>query len=90
MSHFFAVITPELFLFACAVTFLGGFVKGAVGFAMPLIMVSGMGIAIAPELIIAGIVLPIVVAIFCRSGAPVWGRRATQWSNIGAISWRSA
>ncbi|WP_019956641.1 sulfite exporter TauE/SafE family protein [Yoonia vestfoldensis] len=62
MSHFFAVITPELFIFACVVTFLGGFVKGAVGFAMPLIMVSGMGIAIAPELIIAGIVLPIVVS----------------------------
>ena len=68
MSHFFAVITPELFLFACAVTFLGGFVKGAVGFAMPLIMVSGMGIAIAPELIIAGIVLPIVVSNILQVG----------------------
>ncbi|MFU8823047.1 sulfite exporter TauE/SafE family protein [Yoonia sp.] len=62
MSYIFAVITPELFALAFVVTLLGGFVKGAVGFAMPLIMVSGMGIAIAPELIIAGIVLPIVVS----------------------------
>lgn len=54
------LLTPLLFVFACAVTMLGGFVKGAVGFAMPLIMISGMGILIAPELVLAGIVIPIV------------------------------
>ena len=35
---------------AALVTVLGSFVKGAVGFAMPLIMISGMGSVIAPEL----------------------------------------
>lgn len=55
-------LTPALFGFACAVTLLGGFVKGAIGFAMPLIMVSGMGILIPPELVVAGIVIPIVVS----------------------------
>lgn len=55
-------LTPALFVFAFAVTLLGGFVKGAVGFAMPLIMISGMGILIAPELVIAGIVIPIVIS----------------------------
>lgn len=56
------MLTPEAFLFACCVTLLGGFVKGTVGFAQPLIMVSGMGILIQPDLVIAGIVIPIVVA----------------------------
>ena len=62
MTEFFTVISPALFVFACAVTFLGGFVKGAVGFAMPLVMISGMGILIAPDLVVAGIVIPIVIA----------------------------
>jgi uncharacterized membrane protein YfcA len=62
MDSIFSIITPELFVFACAVTLLGGFVKGAVGFAMPLVMISGMGILIAPELVVAGIVMPILIS----------------------------
>ena len=62
MFDLFAVITPNLFVFACAVTLLGGFVKGAVGFAMPLVMISGMGILIDPQLVVAGIVLPILIS----------------------------
>ncbi|MFT7106984.1 MAG: putative membrane protein YfcA [Yoonia sp.] len=60
MPEFISMLTPALFVFACSVTMLGGFVKGAVGFAMPLIMISGMGIFIAPELVVAGLILPIV------------------------------
>ncbi len=55
-------LTPAIFAFAFAVTLLGGFVKGAVGFALPLIMISGMGIVIPPELVIAGIVIPVLVS----------------------------
>lgn len=47
---------------AVLVTLFGGFVKGAVGFAMPLIMVSGMGVFMDPHLVVAGIVLPILVS----------------------------
>lgn len=61
MADSFLILTPALFAFACAVTLLGGFVKGAVGFAMPLIMISGMGIAIEPQLVVACIVLPILM-----------------------------
>lgn len=60
MADSLSLLTPALFAFACAVTLLGGFVKGAVGFAMPLIMISGMGIAIDPQLVVACIVLPIL------------------------------
>ncbi|MFQ6553514.1 sulfite exporter TauE/SafE family protein [Aestuariibius insulae] len=57
-----ATMTLGTLLLAGLVTGLGGFVKGAVGFAMPLVMISGMGIFLDPELVVAGIVLPIVVS----------------------------
>ena len=47
---------------AFAVTFLAGFVKGAVGFAMPLVMISGLSAFLDPVLAVAGIVVPIVVS----------------------------
>ncbi|MFO8127936.1 sulfite exporter TauE/SafE family protein [Yoonia sp.] len=62
MPEFLPLITPAIFAFAFAVTVLGGFVKGTVGFAMPLIMISGMGILIPPELVVAGIIIPIVIS----------------------------
>ncbi|WP_342077905.1 sulfite exporter TauE/SafE family protein [Yoonia sp. SS1-5] len=62
MPDVFQIIAPELLLFACGVTVLAGFVKGAVGFAMPLVMVSGMGILIDPQLVVAGIILPILIS----------------------------
>ncbi|PRY76210.1 hypothetical protein CLV80_1098 [Yoonia maritima] len=55
------ILPLSLLIFACAVTLLGGFVKGAVGFAMPLIMISGMGILIEPQIVVAGVIIPIVV-----------------------------
>lgn len=46
---------------AVAITLFAGFVKGAVGFAMPLIMVSGLTAIMEPRLAVAIIILPIVV-----------------------------
>jgi len=53
---------PALILAACLIAALGGIVKGAVGFAMPLVMVSGMGIFLEPQLVVACVILPIVVS----------------------------
>lgn len=47
---------------AVAVTLLAGFVKGAVGFAMPLIMVSGMSMMMDPVVAVAAVIGPIVVS----------------------------
>lgn len=58
MVEFFALIPPDLLLFACGVTLLAGFVKGVVGFAMPLVMISGLGILIDPQIAVACIILP--------------------------------
>ena len=54
------------FAAAALVTFAAGFVKGSVGFAMPLIMISGLALFLEPTLVIAGIVLPIVMSNFLQ------------------------
>lgn len=50
------------FVAACGVTLAAGFVKGAVGFAMPLVMISGLSLFLDPLIAIAGIILPITMA----------------------------
>ncbi len=62
MPEFLSILPSAVLAFAVAVTLLGGFVKGAVGFAMPLVMISGMGILIDPELVVACIILPILIS----------------------------
>lgn len=46
---------------AVAITLFAGFVKGAVGFAMPMIMISGFSSFLPPEVALAGLILPTVV-----------------------------
>lgn len=51
-------LTVPLVLLACAVTLIAGFVKGAVGFAMPLIMISAFSSFLPPHVALAGLILP--------------------------------
>lgn len=55
-------MSPLFFTLAFAITLIGGFVKGAVGFAMPMIMISGMGSFLPPETALAALIIPTVVA----------------------------
>lgn len=50
------------FVAAVGVTVVAGFVKGAIGFAMPLVMISGLTLFLDPLVAIAGIILPIVMS----------------------------
>lgn len=52
------ILPLDLLAFAALVTLLAGFVKGTVGFAMPLVMLSGMSILIDPRIAIAGLIVP--------------------------------
>lgn len=64
-------LTPDLLAAACLVAVLAGFVKGAVGFAMPLVLLSGLSLLMDPRLAIAGLVLPTVASnllLVLRSG----------------------
>lgn len=61
MDMFTAGLGPGAFAAALAITLFAGFVKGAVGFAMPLILVSGFAIFLPQELALAGLILPTLV-----------------------------
>jgi hypothetical protein len=67
------------------------FVKGAVGFAMPLIMISGLSLFIDPLIAIAGIILPITMSNFLQAIRFGWSEmRAATCGNTGATSSSSA
>ncbi|THH35042.1 sulfite exporter TauE/SafE family protein [Aliishimia ponticola] len=61
METVFQTFPLWLWVAALGIAFFAGFVKGVVGFAMPLILVSGLGSLIAPELALAGLILPTVI-----------------------------
>lgn len=46
---------------ALALALLAGVVKGMTGFALPMILISGLGSFLAPELALAGMILPALV-----------------------------
>ncbi|MGH1416468.1 MAG: sulfite exporter TauE/SafE family protein [Pelagimonas sp.] len=57
-----AIFSNFMLLSLClGIGLLAGVVKGMVGFAMPMILVSGLGSVIAPELALAGLILPTLV-----------------------------
>ena len=50
-------------MFACvALALFAGFVKGTVGFALPMIMISGLASFLPPDVALAGLIVPAVVA----------------------------
>lgn len=51
-------LSISLWMAVAAIAVLAGFVKGTVGFALPMIMVSGLGSFLPPELAVAGLLLP--------------------------------
>ena len=62
MDHLMAGMGAPLFLLAVIVTLFAGFVKGAVGFAMPMIMISAFSSFLPPEVALSGLILPTVAA----------------------------
>lgn len=54
-------LDPLAFWAAMAITGFAGFVKGTVGFAMPLIMMGAFSSFLPPEMALAGLILPTLV-----------------------------
>lgn len=71
------------FIAVFAVTAFGGFVKGAVGFALPMIMISGAGSLMSAEVAIASIILPALVTNIIQSIrqglGKAWGTVRKYW-----------
>lgn len=62
-----AELSPGAVILACTVTLFAGFVKGAVGFAMPLIMISAFSGFLPPDVALAGLILPTLVTNFTQA-----------------------
>lgn len=61
MDSLLTFLNPFQLALALAIAALAGFIKGIVGFAMPMIFVSGLGTFLTPELALAGLILPTLV-----------------------------
>ncbi len=67
MSSFFPFLDPTFLILALSIAFCAGFVKGVVGFAMPLILISGLTFFLSPELALAGLILPTLATNLVQS-----------------------
>lgn len=61
MFDLFSFLDPITFGAALGIAVLAGTIKGMVGFAMPMILISGLGTFLSPEVALAGLILPTVV-----------------------------
>ena len=61
MALLFPFLSPDQLVFAFTIAAIAGVVKGVVGFAMPMILVSGLSTFLSPELALAGLMLPTLV-----------------------------
>ena len=56
-----SALDPLSLALACGIAFFAGVVKGVVGFAMPMILVSSLSGFLSPDLALAGLILPTLV-----------------------------
>ncbi|MCA0930279.1 sulfite exporter TauE/SafE family protein [Ruegeria profundi] len=56
-----SLLNPNELLLAAGVALVAGWVKGMVGFAMPMVLVSGLSMFLPPDLALAGLILPTLV-----------------------------
>jgi len=58
----YLMIPWSIMVMSFGVALFAGFVKGLVGFAMPMIIISGLSSLMSPELALAGLILPTIVS----------------------------
>ncbi len=61
METIWYTISPSLWAYAFMVSICAGLIKGIVGFAMPMITISGLSLILPPEMALAGLILPTLV-----------------------------
>ena len=61
MDSLFSLVSPFYLFIAMGVALLAGTVKGMVGFAMPMILISGLSTFMAPDLALAGLILSTLI-----------------------------
>lgn len=61
MNDAISILTPDQWVIAVIGALIAGLVKGVVGFALPMVMISILGSVVSPELALAGLILPTLV-----------------------------
>lgn len=82
MDSILPLLTPAAWAGAVAVALAASFVKGAVGFAMPMIMVSGLALFLPAETALALLIVPTLVSNALqafRQGARAAWQAVTQY-----------
>lgn len=82
-------LSLSILLAACGITFVAGVIKGALGFAMPMVMISGLSSLMPVELALAGLMLPTLVTNLSqalRQGWPAaWASSKQYWRMLLAL-----
>lgn len=79
MDFFFGGLPLWAFATAVGITFAAAFIKGALGFAMPLIMISSFGSFMPPEVALAGLILPTVATNTSQAFRQGW---RAAWESV--------
>ncbi|SFQ99891.1 sulfite exporter TauE/SafE family protein [Poseidonocella sedimentorum] len=66
------LLSPLALLIALGVALFAGVIKGLVGFAMPMIMISGLSSVMAPELALAALIGPTLVTNLLQAFGEGW------------------
>lgn len=61
MLDVFSLLSPGVWIAVLAISVVAGLIKGMVGFALPLIMIAGFSSFMAPDLALAGLLIPALV-----------------------------
>ena len=67
MDALFTLVPPATLILCFGIAVFAGVVKGMVGFAMPLILISGLSSVIDPELALAGLLFPTILSNFWQA-----------------------
>lgn len=84
----FSAYEPTMLLAATLIMLLGGFVKGAVGFALPMIAISGLGSFLSAQEAVAILILPTLLSNFWqtfRQGRLAAGQTARNFWKLNAL-----
>jgi uncharacterized membrane protein YfcA len=79
MDLIHAFLDPLHLALALIIAILAGMVKGMVGFAMPMILISGLTTFLPPEIALAGLIVPTLVTNGMQALAQ---GRSAAWSSI--------
>ncbi len=79
MDFEFINLAPSVWLLSAFIAVLAGTIKGMVGFAMPMVFISGLSSFLAPELALAGLILP---TLFTNGMQALRQGRAAAWESV--------